>query len=528
MAHMQKTAEELTDKAQYKYVNLSLRNALNWDLSGFGEGDRFEMSIVNGGLAEPNSEKERHFRDYLKQFEVHNRLAEEFDNKTLTNPVVYFPVNRTAGGFQSSVQLSGYNEGELRRQFQASHSRQNSSPVGFAIGRLAQTYRLLLEADNGKAAEQFYNDPYIEDLTRLLREIGYEWKLISTNPLTNQYDVQLTKQGTSFLVDAASSGEKELLTYIFSIFALNVRDALIIVDEPELHLHPKWQKKLLYLFEELADSTGNQFLLATHSPTFISPESIKFISRVYSAEQRSRIAKLDYAQLPEAKHLLSIVNSQNNERVFFADRVVLVEGISDRVFFEAVLDHLGLLDSRMRTLEIISVGGKGLFSAYAKVLQSAQVDHRIIADRDYIREIGTPAVKDLFQVDSGAIKRAIKDASSIDADTLVAAIDEAIGSNSWSNAEEVWNYIKGRRTKLIPNLSEQQQVIFDQFVNATQSSGTRLLKQGVLEDYLPPGFFRKDIDKLVRFLGQKNFWSELSKSAQEEILEIATWATEGL
>jgi putative ATP-dependent endonuclease of OLD family len=117
-------------------------------------------------------------------------------------------------------------------------------------------------------------------------------------------------------VGAASSGERELLTYLFAIFALNVRDALIVVDEPELHLHPKWQKRLLNLFVRLATSTGNQFLLATHSPTHVSPDSIQYISRVFSRDQQSNVLRLATASLPEAKHLLQIVNSQNNEGIF--------------------------------------------------------------------------------------------------------------------------------------------------------------------------------------------------------------------
>lgn len=141
--------------------------------------------------------------------------------------------------------------------------------------------------------------------------------------MSNTYDVTLKKQGTSFLVSAASSGEKDLLTYLFAIYALNVRDALIIVDEPELHLHPRWQNTLFGLFERLATSTGNQFVLATHSPTFISPASIQYVSRVYIEDQKSNIIRLNSSGLPNAKHLFNVVNSQNNERIFFTDRVVL-------------------------------------------------------------------------------------------------------------------------------------------------------------------------------------------------------------
>lgn len=32
------------------------------------------------------------------------------------------------------------------------------------------------------------------------------------------------------------------------------------------------------------------------------------------------------------------INSQNNERLFFSDQVVLVEGVPGRIFFESLLD----------------------------------------------------------------------------------------------------------------------------------------------------------------------------------------------
>jgi len=164
--------------------------------------------------------------------------------------------------------------------------------------------------------------------------------------------MRLSKQGSSFRVGAASSGERELLTYLFAIYALNVRDALIVVDEPELHLHPRWQRTLLTMFERLADETGNQFMMATHSPVFVSPSSIQYVSRVYADNQRSRVVRLGDSGLPEPKHLFGIVNSQNNERVFFADLVVLVEGISDRIFFEVLLRHFKLGEGTARCTKL--------------------------------------------------------------------------------------------------------------------------------------------------------------------------------
>ena len=416
------------------------------------------------------------------------RLREEFELSPLSTPLVYLPVNRAASGFQSNVELAGYNDYETKRHSDAASSRSAASIVGLAVGRLAQKYRLLLEKDKGVAAREFRSDTNLKELTTLLGELGYEWSLETINPLKNQYDVRLTKQGSSFLVGAASSGERELLTYLFAIFALNVRDALIIVDEPELHLHPKWQKTLLQLFIRLAKSTGNQFLLATHSPTFVSPESIQYVSRVFSHDQRSDILRLDTTILPEAKHFLNIVNSQNNERLFFADEVVLVEGLSDRMFFEAVLDKHGRSSSSRSILEVVSVGGKGFFEAYAKVLRSCAIPYSIVADLDYVEQVGSPETKNLFSVDTREIKLdVIENPKSLDGDALVQAIEHAIISGNWGDAAQIWCYIKARRRQLRTDIDAEGTSVLGDFLVSMRKNRVYILSRGALESYLPAG-----------------------------------------
>jgi len=437
-------------------------------------------------------------------------------------PMIYLHVSRTAQGFPSRIDLAGYNDFEQKRQNDASISRAGGSNVPLAVGRLAQKFRLLLEKDAGGARTLFKDDPNLRELTKLLGELGYEWELKTINPLKNSFDIRLKKQGSSFRVGAASSGERELLTYLFAIFALNVRDALIVVDEPELHLHPQWQKTLLALFVRLAESTGNQFLLATHSPTFVSPESIEYVSRVFSRDQQSHILRLPTTNLPDAKHLLQIVNSQNNEGIFFADEVILVEGLSDRIFFEAMLDGFGRGSTYKSTVEVISVGGKYLFKAYEKLLSACQVPYSIIADLDYIEEIGTDDVKGLFKVDEAEIKEDVIDnIKSNDGAALVARIDEAIATGSWADAQATWDYIKERRKKLRANLNDAEKETLEQFILGKRAERIYLLKKGALETYLPEGYRNKDIDKLIRFMAGPDFWSELSDDSRKELEEIA-------
>ena len=66
---------------------------------------------------------------------------------------------------------------------------------------------------------------------------------------------------------------------IWSIFT--IADALydaeeggtIVIDEPELSLHPQYQKRVMNLLME--ESANKQVIISTHSPYFISWEALK-------------------------------------------------------------------------------------------------------------------------------------------------------------------------------------------------------------------------------------------------------------
>lgn len=522
MQSIKADVNKLLSLANKKYSNLEkLGFANQWQLENIHEGMRLVYRILNGTLQLQDIEGAWNiFYQYLQMFEIDGMLREEFEFAPLATPLVYLPVNRAASGFKSSVELAAYDEFEIKRQSDAAISRTSTSIVNLAVGRLAQRYRLLLEKDQGLALKEFRNDANTRELTSLLSELGYEWSLETVNALKNQYDIRLQKQGSYFFVNAASSGERELLTYLFAIFALNVRDALIIVDEPELHLHPKWQKILMQLFIRLTQSTSNQFLLATHASTFVSPESIHYVSRVFSQKQRSQILRLDTTVLPEGRHLLSIVNSQNNERLFFADKVILVEGLSDRIFFEALLDHFGRSSSKS-ILEVISVGGKGLFEAYKKILEACKINYSIVADLDYIEQVGTEEIKNLFKINTREIKTdVIENIKSFDGDTLVQAIDNAMKSKSWDHAEQIWEYIKSRRRHLRNDLSEHDKRLLQLFIKSKQMEQIYILSRGSLEAYLPSGHNSKELDKLISLLTQENFYDQLPNHGKTELQSI--------
>jgi putative ATP-dependent endonuclease of the OLD family len=513
--------EELTGK---KFQENPFAAASSWDLEKIAVGDVFSYALQDGNFQHGENPHALSFLEYLRLYEIDKQLRSEMDKTPLQLPIVYLPVTRTSTGFSSQVVLANYDDNNVKKENDSITSRNGAANlIQMAIGRLARRYRDLQEDSNQNAKEKFYQDANLVALSTDLKELGYTWELDTLNRYSNQYDIKLTKQGTSFSVYNASSGEKELLTYLFAIHALNVRNAVIIVDEPELHLHPKWQKALLKIWEKLAKETGNQFVLATHSPTFISPDSIKYVTRVYSEDQQSKVVQIEPKRLVNPKQLFNIVNSQNNEKMFFADRVILVEGLSDRIFFERVFDNYiaskGI--SNNQTLEIISVGGKGLFAPYQKLLSEFKVKNKVIADLDYIEQIGDSGVKQLFVVNNREIKKdVIENIKSMDADKLAATIEDAITSGDWKDSQDVWEYIKSHRRKLKSDLNDKEAKALNKFIGSKIKEGLFLLGRGSLEDYLPEGLKSKDLEKLIEYVKSDDFFKKLSKEVKVELDQI--------
>lgn len=80
-------------------------------------------------------------------------------------------------------------------------------------------------------------------------------------------------------VDSLSTGEKQIIFRGSQLLKNinSVKDGIVLIDEPELSMHPKWQEKILKYYRGLFTNKHGQFvqmILATHSQ-FIVKSAIK-------------------------------------------------------------------------------------------------------------------------------------------------------------------------------------------------------------------------------------------------------------
>ena len=73
-----------------------------------------------------------------------------------------------------------------------------------------------------------------------------------------------TPNGHGYGMAALSSGERQILTMLFSASRSKVSSGVFLVDEPELSLHIDWQR--IILRELKKQSSDRQIIACTHSP----------------------------------------------------------------------------------------------------------------------------------------------------------------------------------------------------------------------------------------------------------------------
>lgn len=519
MLDIMRNVTSLRSHLEDRYRGLQLRTSADWDPTDLLMPNQRLTYAIENGLLLPLGPREALFQRYLSSFGGYSILRHELDNTVLSAPMLCLPVRRAEGGFGGHLSLSNYQEADQRTAVDVATSRSPGSIFTLAVGQLAyHKRRLELENDT---EEKFYSSGPAAAITRTLGSLGYGWQLKCTNVRSNAYELSLTKDGATFRLDAASSGEREILTYILGIYALDIRNALLVIDEPELHLHPRWQRTLFSLFRDLSRETGNQFLLASHSPVFIQPESIDCVTRVYSKAKESRIIRLDTGDLPSSRHLFSIVNSHNNERIFFADFVILVEGLSDKIVFEEVLRHFHANGFSEYSYEVVHVNGKGTFAQYQKLLNSSKVPHAVIADLDYLSKVGSEGVRNLFSADGSKIKTSlVSDLASLDGDSFVARIEEVIHGSSKDDLISLWQHIKANRRRLRDVRTPEEDAALTDCLENLRTNGVYILSKGALEAYLPTGHKSKNIDLLIDLVNTGALWERLEPDAQREFLEI--------
>lgn len=219
---------------------------------------------------------------------------------------------------------------------------------------------------------------------------------------------------------------------------------LLLIEEPEAHLHPQLQERVQELLEQSANNAGEgkqrvQVIMTTHSPSLAAGADIASMTLVHRgqlyplAHDKTRLKKNDYEFL---RRFLDATKAN----LFFARGVAIVEGPAEVLLLPAIAKACDVSFSK-HGLAVVNVGGVGLYH-YARILQRANEDEVIpipvvcLTDRDVV-----PNEADYIKPPENGKPRFDKDYTEASlADLVKSKVDRAAGGNTIVCVSDRWTF----------------------------------------------------------------------------------------
>lgn len=189
-------------------------------------------------------------------------------------------------------------------------------------------------------------------------------------------------------IDKTSSGLAQLAVFAVLIELIRDQPKILLVDEPEISLHPTAQRATI----NRLTAAASQLVVASHAPGVLDRQDVRRIGRLKRVGESAIVKRPEELDEVAAARYARLIDPRSSEAVF-ASRLVLVEGASDRLAVYEVARLLGI-DLDARGVVILDLGGAGRIKLALSVFgpEGLDVDLAGLVDADHeenwIKELG--------------------------------------------------------------------------------------------------------------------------------------------
>lgn len=229
------------------------------------------------------------------------------------------------------------------------------------------------ESEGIKQARKRLNDEYLKPLSfandllhARIGVAGAQEDGLRLRQLLEKLELALTASADTESAHSRGLGSNNLLFMACELLLLAAESdgfPLLLIEEPEAHLHPQRQLRLMSFLQEQAEkkrSDGQhiQIIATTHSPNLASDLRLRNLVLIEGGrafpmcEGKTKLSTSDYRFL---ERFLDVTKAN----LFFARAVLVVEGDAENILLPVIARLLGR-DFHHHGVSVVNVGGVGL------------------------------------------------------------------------------------------------------------------------------------------------------------------------
>lgn len=311
---------------------------------------------------------------YKEAIEIYNEENPLDQISNLTESFALIGGYRNYNTYTTHASLGGGNTAEKQiaqvrtvEYSKSTNATEGGEPSIFSLVRLrmaGECFNLITTNKTSQECEEMANGlDFIKAINEKIEivKLKVEIKLIDVSSWNFAFTFIDTKRTQPITdINSLSAGQKAILHLVFEAYGRGgLKGGLIIIDEPEIHLHYQFQNEYLRVIEKLNKEQGCQYILVTHSEALINSGTISSVTRLSLDENNyTKINKPTIAT--NQKWLVKILDNKRSTHAFFGSKVLLVEGDSDRYFFRAVLGEIEEKIKRgvVQDITVLDINGK--------------------------------------------------------------------------------------------------------------------------------------------------------------------------
>ena len=183
--------------------------------------------------------------------------------------------------------------------------------------------------------------------------------------------ISFTNRG--FRMNVGKGDGVKSLTTMAVLSQTEANNRIIIVDEPENHLHPEAIRYLRQVLYNLAEK--NQIIISTHSPIFVNRCTIQ-ANIIVDKNEAKPACRVD-----DIRKLLGVMVSDN---LIYSDYVIIVEGLTDSSLLKRVLGQDGVLAPLLQnnTITVRAIAGVNNLKAELYSAERYLCHYIVLLDND--------------------------------------------------------------------------------------------------------------------------------------------------